>query len=160
MRTGVRLALDWGKARIGVAACDAGAIMAYPVQTVVAGPEALRTIADLAAEYQPIEIVLGLPRDLAGQDGPAAQAMHAVADQISNALPDLPLRLVDERLTTVSASRQLSRAGRNSRAQRAIIDQAAAVALLESALQFERNTGTPAGRCVYEPDRQGRTEPE
>lgn len=160
MRPGVRLALDWGKARIGVAACDASAVMAYPVQTVPSDGSAVATIVDLAREYQPIELVLGLPRDLAGRDGPAAQAIRAVADDIIAALPEVPLRLVDERLTTVTASRQLSSAGRNTRAQRAIIDQAAAVALLESALHYERNTGTPAGQCVYQPDRQGRTETE
>lgn len=145
MRVGVRLALDWGKARIGVAASDRDGLLAFPVETVAAGPSALSRVTALVAEYEPIEIVLGLPRNLAGQEGPAAIAMREVAEQLAAALPQVPLRLVDERMTTAAASRQLSGAGRSTRKQRSVIDQAAAVALLESALQQERNTGLPAG---------------
>ncbi len=97
------------------------------------------------AEYEPIEVVLGLPRNLAGVEGPAAVAMREVAATLASALPGVPIRLVDERLTTVTASRQLSGAGRNTRKQRAVIDQAAAVALLEQTLQYERTTGKPLG---------------
>jgi putative holliday junction resolvase len=142
----VRLALDWGRARIGVAASDRDGILAYPVETVAAGPAAIERIKVLVAEYEPMELLLGLPRNLAGQEGPAAVAMREVAASLTLALPDLGLRLVDERMTTVTASRQLSGAGRNTRKQRAVIDQAAAVALLEAALQQERNTGRPAGQ--------------
>jgi putative holliday junction resolvase len=145
LRTGVRLALDWGKARIGVAASDRDAVLAYPVQTVPAGPGAIAAVVALVAEYEPIELVLGLPRNLAGEDGPAAVWMREIAGQLAEAIPDLPLRLVDERMTTAAASRQLAGAGRNTRKQRQVIDQAAAVALLETALQQERNTGRPAG---------------
>lgn len=152
MRTGVRLALDWGKARIGVAACDRDGLMAYPVETVPAGGAAVSRVLALVAEYEPIEVILGLPVNLAGQDGPAAQAMREIAETLATALGELPVRLVDERLTTASASRQLSASGRSTRRQRAVIDQAAAVALLDTALTFERNTGRPAGRLV---DAQG-----
>ena len=145
MRTGVRLALDWGKARIGVAASDRDGVLAFPVETVAAGPAAIARVVALVGEYEPIELILGLPRNLAGQDGPAAQAMLEVADQLVAALPQLPLRLVDERMTTAAASRQLAGAGRNTRKQRQVIDQAAAVALLDTALRQERNTGQPAG---------------
>ncbi len=150
MRIGVRLALDWGKARIGVAACDREGLIAYPVQTVPAGPQSITAITGLVAEYEPIEIVLGLPRNLAGQHGPAAEAMLEVAATLAEAVGVLPIRLVDERLTTASASRQLAGAGRNTRKQRSVIDQAAAVALLESALTQERNTGRPAGQVYGE----------
>ena len=148
MRTGVRLALDWGKARIGVAASDPGGILAHPVETVAAGPNALPRIRALVTEYRPFELVLGLPRNLAGAEGPAAIAMREVAVTLAAFLPGLPIRLVDERLTTVSASRQLANAGRNTRRQRAVIDQAAAVALLEQALQHERTTGMPPGELL------------
>ncbi|MBA3021303.1 Holliday junction resolvase RuvX [Propionicimonas sp.] len=149
MRRGVRLALDWGKARIGVAASDRDALLAFPVETIAAGPGAITRVVALVAEYEPIELILGLPRNLAGEDGPAAVAMLAVADELAAVLPELPLRLVDERMTTAAASRQLSGVGRNTRKQRSVIDQAAAVALLETALQQERNTGRPAGEQYH-----------
>jgi len=152
VRTGVRLALDWGKARIGVAACDRDGLLAYPVETVPAGAGALPRVQALVAEYEPFELILGLPVNLAGVDGPAALAMREIADALVAAVPDVPVRLLDERLTTASASRQLSASGRSAKRQRAVIDQAAAVALLDTALTFERNTGRPAGRAV---DAQG-----
>ena len=96
----------------------------------------------------PIEVVLGLPRNLAGVEGPAALAIRQVAAELVAKVGALPVRLVDERLTTVTASRQLSGTGRNTRKQRAVIDQAAAVALLEQALQYERTTGLPLGGIV------------
>ena len=148
MRTGVRLALDWGKARIGVAASDPSGILAHPVETIPAGPDAFARVQRLVAEYEPIEVALGLPRNLAGVEGPAALAIRQVAAELVAKLGALPVRLVDERLTTVTASRQLSGAGRNTRKQRAVIDQAAAVALLEQALQYERTTGLPLGGIV------------
>ncbi len=159
MRIGVRLALDWGKARIGVAASDPEGILAHPVETVAAGASALPRIAELVAEYAPLEVVLGLPRNLAGQEGPAAAAMRQVASELTSALPGMAIRLVDERLTTVTASRRLAGAGRNSRAQRSVIDQAAAVALLEETLQHERMTGRPPGELVSgdaQPRKDGR----
>ncbi len=156
MRRGVRLALDWGKARIGVAASDPDGILAHPVTTVAAGPEALGRLRALVTEYEPLEVVLGLPRNLAGLEGPAAVAVRVVATELLAALHGVPIRLVDERLTTVTASRQLSGAGRNARKQRPVIDQAAAVALLEQALHQERMTGTPPGELLPERE-EGRT---
>ena len=157
MRRGVRLALDWGGARIGVAASDPEGILAHPVETVAAGPGAIRRIADLVAEYAPIEVVLGLPRNLAGAEGPAALAVRQVAGELATGLPGTPIRLVDERLTTVTAARRLSSAGRNARRQRSVIDQAAAVALLEETLQHERMTGRPPGELLPATDYPGRT---
>ncbi len=157
MRRGVRLALDWGGARIGVAASDPEGILAHPVETVAAGPGAIRRIADLVAEYEPIEVVLGLPRNLAGAEGPAALAVRQVAGELATGLPGTPIRLVDERLTTVTAARRLSSAGRNARRQRSVIDQAAAVALLEETLQHERMTGRPPGELLPAADYPGRT---
>lgn len=152
MRRGVRLALDWGRARIGVAASDPDGILAHPVTTVPAGDAALARVRELVAEYEPLEVVLGLPRTLTGAEGPAAQAMREVGSLLVEALPGVPVRLVDERLTTVTASRQLSGAGRNTRRQRAVIDQAAAVALLDTALQHERTTGRPPGELLPAPE--------
>ena len=145
MRPGVRLALDWGAARIGVAACDPAGTLAYPVETVPAGPTAIARIVALVAEYEPVELVLGLPRTLAGTESHAAARMRQVADELAAALPGLPLRLVDERLSTAAAARRLEQAGRTTRRQRRVIDQAAAVAILEGALDQERATGRPPG---------------
>lgn len=145
MRSGVRLALDWGATRIGVAACDPAGLLAYPVQTVAAGTSALDVLGRLVAEYRPIEVLVGLPRTLAGTEGQAAANVRAQAVAFAAVVPGIPVRLVDERLTTVAASRRLQAAGRSTRRQRAVIDQAAAVALLEQALDHERATGRPLG---------------
>jgi putative holliday junction resolvase len=148
MRPGVRLALDWGKARIGVAACDPRGVLAYPVETVTAGPAAISRIAELVAEYEPIELVLGLPRTLAGTESWAAESIRAAGKELAGALVGLPIRLVDERMSTKTAARQLGSAGRNTRRQRSIIDQAAAVAILEAALDHERATGHEPGELL------------
>lgn len=145
-RRGVRLALDWGRARIGVAACDADGTLAFPVETVAAGAAA-RRLPELLAEYEPIEVVIGLPRTLAGTEGPAAGFVRAQTAELIAAFPLVSWRFVDERLTTVSASRELRAAGRDTRRQRAVVDQAAAVAILKQALAVERATGTLPGRA-------------
>lgn len=150
----MRLALDWGRARIGVAASDPEAIMAFPVETVAAVPDPWPRLVELVTHYRPIEIVLGLPRNLAGLEGPAAIAIREVSVQLAALVPGVPIRLLDERLTTVTASRQLTGAGRNTRRQRSVIDQAAAVALLEEALRSERLTGIAPGELV-EPSTAG-----
>jgi len=143
-RRGVRIALDWGKARIGVAACDPDGTLAYPVETVQTGA-AQRRLAELLAEYQPIEVVIGLPRTLAGDEGPAAAHVRAQTAALIEAHPLVSWRFSDERLTTVTASRRLQSAGRKTRRQRAVIDQFAAVAILEEALAVERATGAAPG---------------
>lgn len=148
MRPGTRLAVDWGTARIGIAACDPAGTLAYPVETVPGGPAAIGRIRALVDEYQPIEVVLGLPRTLAGTESHAAARIREVAVELTAALPGLPVRLVDERLSTAAAARKLEQAGRNTRRQRRVIDQAAAVAILEGALDQERATGQPPGELV------------
>ncbi len=143
-RRGVRLALDWGKARIGVAACDPDGTLAYPVETVPTQASG-RRLPQLLAEYEPIEVIVGLPRTLAGDEGPAAVHVRAQAASLIAAHPAIGWRFADERLTTVDAGRRLHAAGKDARRQRAIIDQAAAVAILEQALAVERATGRPPG---------------
>lgn len=157
LRPGVRLGVDWGDARVGVAACDRAATLAYPIRTVqVRGDEdaAMTVVLALVEEYGPVlEVVLGLPRTLKGKEGPAAQKMRRRASVLRRRLtPDIGLRLVDERMTTAGATRSLQAAGRNARQQRSVIDQAAAVAILEYALSVERSTGSPAGELVVPTD--------
>lgn len=146
VRPGVRLAIDWGKARIGVAACDRDGLLAYPVATVPNDAQTLRRLAEIVAEYEPVELLLGMPVNLAGQHGPAAQAMTQVADQLGAGL-GVRLRVVDERLSTANAARKLAASGKSSRRRRGIIDQAAAVDILEQALEYERRTGQPPGNA-------------
>lgn len=143
-RRGRRLAIDWGRARIGVAACDPDGLLAHPVETVPNDQFAVRRLGELVTEYEPLEILLGMPVNLAGHHGEAAQAMAGVADLLSRHLA-APLRVVDERLSTASAARKLGSSGRSARQRRGVIDQAAAVDILEQALEFERQTGRPAG---------------
>lgn len=148
----MRLALDWGQARIGVAACDAGARLAYPHSTISAGDGELPAIVAVVREISPLEVVVGLPRSLAGGEGPAATHVRSRAAALVQALAragqGVPVRLVDERLTTVTASRQLRESGRRAKGQRSMIDAAAAVAILEHALAIERARGEPPGELV------------
>ncbi len=152
-RVGVRLALDWGQARIGVAACDAHGVLAYPVETIMSASDLNAVgarLRALVAEYDPFEIVIGLPTHLKGVEGAAADGAREKAAWVAATFPGVGVRLVDERLTTVMASAQLRAAGRPAKRQRAFIDQAAAVAILENALEQERHTGLPGGEAVDE----------
>lgn len=133
--------------RIGVARCDPQGILATPVRTVSRkGPgEGLVELTDLVREHGPIEVIVGLPRSLHGGEGSAAEGVRAYAERLSAAIHPVPVRLVDERLTTVSAHQALHAAGRNSRQHRAVVDQVAAVMILETALDNERHSGRAPG---------------
>ncbi|NNG19093.1 Holliday junction resolvase RuvX [Naumannella sp. ID2617S] len=155
MRRGVRLALDWGDARIGVAACDPAGTLAYPVETVPGNRHSLDRIVALVGEYEPFEVVVGLPRSLSGGEGPAAIRIRGHAAALAERLGEVQVRLLDERLTTVSAARTLAQRGRSARQQRAVIDQVAAVTILEQALEAERRTGLPPGELLGEQGERG-----
>jgi putative holliday junction resolvase len=146
-RLGVRLAFDWGDVRIGVAACDSEGVLAYPVRTVRAGADEIAELEALVAEYEPIEVLVGLPRSMGGGEGPAAVKARERAKRLASAMR-VPVRLVDERLTTVTASQRLREGGKRAKEQRELIDAAAAVAILELALAFEQSQGIPAGELV------------
>jgi putative Holliday junction resolvase len=150
MRQGVRLAFDWGDARIGVAACDPEGLLAYPLTTVPAGGDEVDKLAAMVAEYEPIEVLVGFPRSLSGGEGPAATKARERAVRLAHAV-HVPVRLVDERLTTVTASRRLSEGGKRAKEQRKLIDAAAAVSILEHALAFEQSQGKPPGELVSAP---------
>ncbi|MHA6615517.1 Holliday junction resolvase RuvX [Pseudonocardia sp. DLS-67] len=140
MNRGRLLGIDVGAVRVGVAVCDPDGVLATPLVTVprdVDGGTDLRAIAALAAEHEAVGVVVGLPRTLAGRDGPAAEAARAFADALSGVLT-VPVELSDERLTTVVATRQLRERGVKGRKQRAVVDQAAAVAILQGWLDAHR----------------------
>jgi putative Holliday junction resolvase len=127
-------------------------MLAYPYGTVAAGPRELMDLVAVVDAVDPLEVVVGLPRSLSGGEGPAAVKNRdraiALARLLGARTQPVPVRLVDERLTTVSASRQLRESGRRSREQRSVIDSAAAVAILEHALAAERAQGLPPGELV------------
>jgi putative holliday junction resolvase len=150
MRKGVRLALDWGDARIGVAACDPDGVLPFPVKALRAGEREIGDLVVTVAEYQPIEVLVGFPRSLSGDEGPAAEKARGRAARLAGAIA-VPVRLVDERLTTVSASRRLTEGGKRVKEQRQVIDAAAAVAILEQALAFEQSQGQAPGELVSAP---------
>jgi putative holliday junction resolvase len=148
VRTGVRLGVDVGSVRIGIARSDPGGLLASPLETVRRGPGDLAAIADLAAGNDAVEVVVGLAVGLAGREGKAAAAGRAFAGELAARLAPVPVRLVDERFTTVLAHAALQQGGRDSRARRERVDSAAAALLLQGALDGERTTGQPAGQLV------------
>lgn len=148
MPDGTRLGIDWGKARIGVAACGAGVSFAYPVETVQAGADEMRRLVALVAEYEPAVVYVGLPLTLAGERSFAATFVLEKAAQLARAIPATRVRLIDERMSTATASRSLGDAGRRAKQQRKVIDQAAAVEILQRALDAEGRTGDVVGEPV------------
>jgi putative Holliday junction resolvase len=150
MRRGRRLAIDVGDARIGVASCDPDGILATPVETVPGRdiPAAHRRLRQLVEEYEPIEVVVGLPRSLKGGEGPAAVKVRGFAQELAKGIAPVPVRLVDERMTTVTASQGLRASGVKAKKGRSVIDQAAAVIILQQALESERVSGKAPGEGV------------
>ena len=147
MRTGVRLACDVGKARIGIARSDPNGVLAVPLDAVKAGENSALLVRDIAVEYEAIEIIVGLPISMSGMLGAAAEYTHSWVDKLS-AVTDIPIRLHDERLTTVQAQRGLHEAGRTTKSSRSVIDSASAVVLLQTCLDSERSSGSPMGTAV------------
>jgi putative holliday junction resolvase len=146
---GVRLGIDPGEARIGVATCDPDGILVTPVETVPRGPGDLDRIVAIAVELDAVLVYVGLPRSLSGGEGPAAGRVREFAQQLAGRLAPLPLRLVDERLSTVTAEAVLRGRGKKGRKRRAVVDQAAAVVILQGAIDTERTTGALAGEPVH-----------
>jgi putative Holliday junction resolvase len=157
MREGVRLGIDVGRARVGVASCDREGLIATPVETVPRDDASITRIAALVAEYRPIEVVVGLPLSLSGADTASTTDARDFASELA-ASGATPVRLVDERLSTVSAQRALRDSGRGTRGSRPVIDQVAAVIILQNALDSERTAGRPPG-AVVSPNPEG-TRPE
>lgn len=148
VRDGVRLAVDPGTVRIGVARSDRSGIIATPLTVVRRGKGDTDALAALAAAEEAIEILVGLPRSLSGREGPAAVTARQFAQRLADRVAPLPVRLVDERFTTTTAHEALRAGGKDSRARREIVDAAAAAVLLEAALESERRTGRVPGELV------------
>ena len=146
---GRRLGVDVGSVRIGVAVSDPDGILATPVETVRRDrtDRHLRRLVQLTTELEAVEVVVGLPRTLADRTGPSAQDSIALAEELARKIAPTPVRLADERLTTVTAQRSLREAGVRARGQKAMIDQAAAVGILQSWLDARRVTLDEVGNA-------------
>jgi putative Holliday junction resolvase len=139
---GVRLGVDVGSVRVGVARSDPSGLLATPLVTLrrdASGDSDITELAALVAEHEAVEIVVGLPRSLSGREGPAAETARRYAAILAKRVEPVPVRFADERLTTVSAIRTLSGQGVRGRRQRAVVDQAAAVLILQSWLDSRRS---------------------
>jgi putative Holliday junction resolvase len=137
-RIGRRIAFDYGDVRIGVAVCDPDGILATPLTTLQSkDPQIKKQIAELIDEYEPVKIYVGQPKLLSGEDGSAVAKVSVFTELLTSNF-DIPVILVDERLSTVSAARQLRESGINAKDARSVIDAAAAVAILEQGLANER----------------------
>lgn len=145
-RRGARLGIDVGKARVGVAKCDPDGMLATPVETVPRDEHAIARVAALADEYSALEIVVGLPLNLRGDDTPSTDD----AREFAAALVALgwTVRMVDERMSTVTAHSALRSAGRTQRQTRGIVDQVAAVVILQHAIDTEKSSGRAPGEIV------------
>lgn len=145
MRWGVRLAVDFGSVRIGLARSDASGALAVPLEAIRAGGDDIGAVAALVDEWEAIEVIVGLPLHMSGQEGVAAQGARDWAERLAVRVR-VPVRLVDERLSTVQAQRALQAGGRSTRESRALIDSASAVMVLQSELDREaRASGSDRG---------------
>lgn len=140
--------MDVGSIRVGVALSDPAPILASPLFTLSRDEREdsdLDQLAGLVTEHEVVEVIVGLPRTLADRQGPAAAIAVAYADKLAGRIAPVPVRLADERLTTVTASRMLSQRGVKGKKQRAVVDQAAAVEILQAWLDAASAQRTRAG---------------
>jgi putative holliday junction resolvase len=147
VRPGVRIACDVGSVRIGVARSDALGMLAVPLDAVGAGENAIASVCALVDEWQALEVYVGLPLHMSGQEGAASASARDWARHLAERT-SVPVRLIDERLSTVQAQRALHAGGRSTRQSRSVIDSASAVMVLQSVLDAEQRSGTAPGELV------------
>ncbi|MGC4820454.1 Holliday junction resolvase RuvX [Micromonospora sp. DT63] len=143
---GVRIGVDVGQVRVGVSRSDPDGVLATPLVTLARDltaapdtvPSDIAQLAALVAEHEAVGVVVGLPVNLAGRHGPAAVGVKAYADRLVDVIAPVPVTLTDERMSTVVASRRLAERGVRGKRQRAVVDQAAAVEILQSWLDAQR----------------------
>lgn len=146
MKPGRRIAFDFGDVRIGVAVTDPSGILATPLNFLENSEASLSAnMTSLYDEYQPIYTAIGFPSHLSGSESQKSKSVSEFAAKVSE-ITENPIYFVDERLTTVSASRTLREAGLNSKSSKGEIDSMAAAAILDSALNQERIQGEPMNR--------------
>lgn len=150
MRQGVRIGVDVGTVRIGVARSDLHGMLATPLETVARGDGDVARLASLVLEHDVLEVIVGLPLALSGRRTQSTEDAVAFAQRVAETVT-IPVRLVDERLSTVSAQAAVRSSGRTTKQTRSVIDQVAAVIILQHALDIERASDTPPGVAV-DPD--------
>ncbi len=151
MRRGVRLGVDVGSVRVGLAASDPSGMLASPVETLPRderGGSDLHEIARQVTDREALEVIVGHPVQLDGRTGTAAGLARGYAEALARLVAPVAVRLVDERLSTVTAHQQLHQAGVKGRGHRRVIDQVAAVVVLQNALDAERASGRVPGIVV------------
>lgn len=139
--------MDVGTVRIGLARSDATGLLAVPLDAVAAGETALAAMLRLLEEWEPIEVYVGLPLHMSGAEGSSADMARAWAANLAERTA-VPIRLMDERLSTVQAQRALHAGGRSTRQSRSEIDSASAVMVLQAVLDAEAATGRAPGELV------------
>ena len=138
MLKGRRIAFDYGDVRIGVAISDPDSILASPLTTLSSGdPKLFAQISELITEHEPVALYVGEPLNLSGQSSTSAQKAGAFAEKLQSEF-SIPVTMIDERLSTVSATNAMRQSGVNAKDARSKIDMAAAVAILEQGLAIER----------------------
>ena len=138
MQRGRRIAFDYGDVRIGVAISDPDSILCSPLTTLQTTDKKLDSqISVIFQEHEPVQIFVGRPALLSGNDGIASEKAIAFAEHLKQ-FTTVPIELIDERMSTVSAARNLRDSGKNAKESKSSIDMAAAVAILEFALEIEK----------------------
>lgn len=152
---GIKLGVDVGTVRVGVAICDRDAILATPLKTLDRNPKKnsdVRALAALAVDRGAVQVFVGLPRTMKGEEHASARMAteyaQLLADELNRAGADVPVHLVDERLSTVTAHRHLHEAGMSSKNHRKVVDQVAAAGILQHAIDMQKARGTDVGSRV------------
>lgn len=152
---GIKLGVDVGTVRVGVALCDRDGILATPYKTLDRNPKKnsdIRVIAALVEELGAVQVIVGLPRTMKGEEHASARMATDYAELLAGALEgrglDVPVCLVDERLSSVTAHRNLHEAGMSSRNHRKVVDQVAAAGILQHAIDMQKARGTDVGSRV------------
>jgi putative Holliday junction resolvase len=155
---GIKLGVDVGTVRVGVAICDRDSILATPYKTLDRNAKKnsdVRVIANLVEELGAVQVIVGLPRTMKGEEHASARMATEYAELLAAELAtralDVPVNLVDERLSSVTAHRNLHEAGMSSRNHRKVVDQVAAAGILQHALDMQKARGSDVGRRVTAP---------
>lgn len=150
MRRGRRIGVDVGDVRIGVSVSDPDGLIATPFETVAAGPDAHGRLAAIVEQVEALECVVGWPVGLSGREGPAVAKVRTFCDTLAPLIAPVSIRLIDERMSTMTADGLLRAGGKSGVNRRKVIDQAAATVILQSALDAERARGSAPGHLFGE----------